>query len=86
VSASVPDRLLLSSEELASMLSISRATLWRMLAAGKLPLPLRPSPGLVRWKADEIRRWVDSGMPDRKTWQALQVASQRNGQKLVSHH
>ena len=86
MSVSLPDRLLLSSEELASMLSISRATLWRMLAAGKLPLPLRPSPGIVRWKADEICRWVDSGMPDLKTWQALQAASQRNGQKLVNQH
>ena len=86
MSVSVPDRLLLSSEELSSVLSISRATLWRLLAAGKLPLPLRPSPGIVRWKADEIRHWVESGMPDLKTWAALQAASRRNGQKLVSHH
>ena len=83
---SVPDRLLLSSEELASMLSISRASLWRMLSAGKLPLPLRPTAGIVRWRSDEIQRWVNAGMPDAQTWAALQAASQRNGQKLVSHH
>ena len=86
MTVSVPDRLLLSSEELASMLSISRATLWRMLAAGKLPLPLRPTAGIVRWRSDEIQRWVDSGMPDQITWQALQASSQRNGQKLVNQH
>jgi len=57
-----------------------------MLSAGKLPLPLRPTAGIVRWRSDEIQRWVNAGMPDAQTWAALQAASQRNGQKLVSHH
>jgi excisionase family DNA binding protein len=73
------DQLLLSVEELASMLSLSRATVWRMVSGGKLPLALRPSPGTVRWRADEIRHWVNAGMPDMMTWQALQEASGGHG-------
>jgi predicted DNA-binding transcriptional regulator AlpA len=73
------DRLLLSAEDLASMLSISRATLWRMVSAGKLPLPLRPSPGIVRWRREEITRWVDAGMPSLEDWLAMQGASGGHG-------
>jgi hypothetical protein len=28
-------------------------------------------------RADELRRWVDAGMPNRSTWIAMQGASRR---------
>jgi predicted DNA-binding transcriptional regulator AlpA len=61
--------LLLSAADLAELLSVSVATVWRLRAAGKLP---RPSTALgkqlVRWDAAEIRRWVSSGCPALKEW------------------
>jgi predicted DNA-binding transcriptional regulator AlpA len=72
--------LLVDAKTLAKLLSISPATVWRMLSAGKLPSPLRPSAGIVRWKTEEIRAWVNEGMPDLETWQGLRATqAQRNG-------
>jgi len=62
--------LLLSAAMLAQLLSVSTATIWRLRAAGKLPRPLNSlGKQLLRWDADEIRRWVAAGMPDMKTWE-----------------
>jgi excisionase family DNA binding protein len=55
--------LLISAAELASLLGISERTLWRLLSARRLPQPLRLGRN-TRWRADEIRRWIDSGCPD----------------------
>ena len=54
--------LLISAEELASLLGISERTLWRLLSAGQLPQPLRLGRN-TRWRLDEIRYWIDSGCP-----------------------
>jgi predicted DNA-binding transcriptional regulator AlpA len=63
--------LLLSAADLAALLRVSTATLWRLRAAGKLPRPLDAlGRQLLRWNADEIRRWVRAGMPDLKTWES----------------
>jgi predicted DNA-binding transcriptional regulator AlpA len=77
--APIAEPLLVNARELAKLLSVSVATVWRMLSAGKLPRPLRPTPGICRWKVDEIRRWVDSGMPALETWEMGAV--QRNGRR-----
>jgi predicted DNA-binding transcriptional regulator AlpA len=55
--------LLLSATDLAQLLRVSVATVWRLRAAGKLPRPLTAlGKQLVRWDADEVRRWVAAGM------------------------
>jgi predicted DNA-binding transcriptional regulator AlpA len=64
--------LLLTARDLAKLLRISTATVWRLRAAGKLPRPLDAlGSQLVRWDADEIRAWVKAKMPDLKTWELL---------------
>ena len=64
--------LLLSAADLAQLLRVSVPTIWRLRAAGKLPRPLDAlGKQLVRWDADEIRRWVKAGMPDLKSWEAI---------------
>lgn len=64
--------LLLSAPDLAQLLRVSVATVWRLRAAGKLP---RPSTALgrqlLRWDRREVEVWVTAGMPDLKTWEAL---------------
>jgi predicted DNA-binding transcriptional regulator AlpA len=48
------------------------ATFWRLRAAGKLPRPIASlGAQLLRWRAEEIRRWVEAGAPDLKTWEGL---------------
>jgi predicted DNA-binding transcriptional regulator AlpA len=64
--------LLLSAADLAQLLRVSVPTIWRLRAAGKLPRPLDTlGKQLGRWNTDEIRRWVTAGMPNLKTWEAM---------------
>jgi hypothetical protein len=33
----------------------------------------------VRWRRDEIERWVLAGCPNREKWQAMEEAAHANG-------
>jgi predicted DNA-binding transcriptional regulator AlpA len=64
--------LLFSASDLAEILRVSKPTIWRLRAAGKLPRPLDAlGSQLLRWDADEIRRWIAAKMPDLETWTEL---------------
>ena len=51
---------LLTAQDVARRLSIGVRTLWRMVAQGKLPQPIRYTRKLVRWKTADIDRYVQS--------------------------
>ena len=46
------------------LLGISKASLYRLLAAGKFPKPIRPLPGVVAWRAGDVRNWLRSHSQD----------------------
>jgi excisionase family DNA binding protein len=58
----LPDRGkdLITARDVARRLSIGVRTLWRMVAQGKLPQPIRYTRKLVRWKAADIDQYVQS--------------------------
>ena len=45
------------------VLGISKASLYRLLAEGKFPDPVRPLPGVVAWRAGDVRAWLQSHEP-----------------------
>ena len=49
---------LLSAAEVARRLSVGVRSLYRLAAAGHLPQPIRFSRKLVRWRTEEIERWL----------------------------
>jgi excisionase family DNA binding protein len=51
---------LLTATQVADRLSISVRTLYRLLARGALPRPVRYNRKLVRWKKCDIDHYVDS--------------------------
>lgn len=53
---------LLSVEQVATMLSVSKRTVWRMLSAGQLVEPIYVR-GNTRWRHAEIQKWIDAGCP-----------------------
>lgn len=59
-----PERLagpeLLTSQQVAERLAVSVRTLWRLVAAGKFPQPVRYNRKLVRWKAAEVSRYIEA--------------------------
>lgn len=52
--------LLLRPDEAAQMLGVSRATLWRWSADGKLPAPVRVG-AVTRWRSADLAAWVATG-------------------------
>lgn len=51
---------LLTSQEVAKRLAVSVRTLWRLVAAGKVPQPVRYNRKLVRWKTVDVARYIES--------------------------
>ena len=54
------DKDLLTVNDVARKLSISQRTVWRWLAMGRLPEPIRYSATCIRWRAADIQRHIDS--------------------------
>lgn len=57
------ERLLITAAELSLLLNISTRTLWRLRSASQLPEPVRFG-GTVRWRIDEIKKWIAEGCPN----------------------
>jgi len=58
---------LINAADAAEFLGVSKAQFYRKHKAGLIPLPLRLG-GSVRWRVNELKAWVDAGMPNRQTW------------------
>jgi hypothetical protein len=64
-------RLLLSNEEAAEALGLSRNSFHAISSNGKLgPLPIRLT-ARPQWSAKELAAWVDAGCPGRDQWQRI---------------
>lgn len=61
--------MLLDADALAQELGVSIRTVRRLDAAGKLPKPVRLG-AAVRWRRDEIIRWIQADCPDRRIWES----------------
>lgn len=51
---------LLNVNEVAELLNASTRTVYRLADAGKMPRPLKLG-ALVRWRREELRRWIADG-------------------------
>ncbi len=60
--------LLLSANEVAAALSVSRATVYQMSNTGLLgPMPIALG-GRKLWRYEELAAWVRAGCPARERW------------------
>jgi predicted DNA-binding transcriptional regulator AlpA len=62
---------LLSAKESGQMCGRSPASWWRDHAAGRVPAPVYLG-GATRWRAKELRAWIEAGCPPRKQWEAME--------------
>ena len=53
------DRLL-RRREVEELTGLSRASIYRLMRSGRIPLPVRVSATAVRWKASDITAWIQS--------------------------
>lgn len=55
--------VLIPVTDLAKILSISPRSVWRLLSAGKMLQPVRIG-GAVRWRYEEVLKWIEDGCPE----------------------
>jgi predicted DNA-binding transcriptional regulator AlpA len=63
-----PEAELVDAAAVASLLSISNASFFRLAARGGVPSPIRLG-RLVRYRRGEIDRWILLGCPSRIEWE-----------------
>lgn len=51
--------------DLARRYSVSRASIWRWTASGRLPQPVRLSPACTRWRLSEVEQLEAERLADR---------------------
>ena len=49
---------LLRRREVEQMVSLSRASIYRLADLGDFPHPIRVGPRAVRWRLGDIERWI----------------------------
>ena len=54
---------LLTARDVARWLRISERSVWRWTARGILPPPVRPLPHTTRWRAADVRAYLDRLSP-----------------------
>ncbi|RHW22683.1 helix-turn-helix transcriptional regulator [Pseudomonas jilinensis] len=42
--------------QIAAAFAVSRSTVWRWVKEGRLPQPVKLSPGCTRWRLDQIQQ------------------------------
>jgi excisionase family DNA binding protein len=45
-------------KEVATILKVSKRTVWRLVASGELPQPIRFGRN-VRWKLEDVEAWIE---------------------------
>ena len=57
----LPDYSLVRQKDLQRLkvLPFSVPTLWRLVAAGAFPKPLKVAPQITAWRVSEVREWLD---------------------------
>jgi predicted DNA-binding transcriptional regulator AlpA len=54
--------LLITAQQVGTILGVSERSVWRHLSKGKIVAPVRIG-GSVRWRREDITRWVAEGCP-----------------------
>lgn len=65
-----PVKLALTADEVAGVLGISRALVWKLHASGRLPRPVRFGRA-VRWERRSLETWLAAGAPPRERWETM---------------
>lgn len=55
---------LMDGDTTGQVTGMSKRTIYRFSASGRMPPPIRLSARLVRWNRSEIMAWIADGCPD----------------------
>ena len=54
----MPETLLMRRPEVERLLGVRRTTIYKWLAAGIFPEPIRLGPRVVAWRREDIVKWI----------------------------
>ncbi len=60
---------LLTAEQAWTLCALSKASWYKAKSAGRIPREVRIG-GALRWRRDELLRWINAGCPARSVWDA----------------
>lgn len=70
----VTEKLLLTAEESANLVGLSRSKFYELRSSGRVPAPIRLG-GSVRWRKQELVEWVEAGCPSRIRWEEIRQSA-----------
>jgi len=53
---------MIAVEQVASLLHVSKRTIWRLVSAGKIVAPVYVGKA-ARWRYRDLKQWLDAGCP-----------------------
>jgi predicted DNA-binding transcriptional regulator AlpA len=54
----IPENGFIRQKQLMPCLPFSSATLWRRIAAGEFPKPIKISARITAWRVEEVKEWI----------------------------
>lgn len=54
----IPETGFMRQSQVLTFVPVSKATLWRRVKAGTFPAPVKLSPGVTAWRAEDLRAWI----------------------------
>lgn len=54
----LPETGFLRERQVLVFVPISKSTLWRRVDSGSFPAPVKLSPRVTAWRAEDVRRWI----------------------------
>jgi excisionase family DNA binding protein len=78
-----PDAILITDNEAAALLGVSRAHVHRLRAGGRFPNGIKLGRAL-RFDRAELTAWVAAGCPEMTMWTAMKVQDARRRLRAVS--
>ncbi len=62
-SAALPETGFVRQRQVLVLVPFSKSTLWRRVQAGSFPQPVKLSDRITAWRAEDLRRWIQSQGP-----------------------
>jgi predicted DNA-binding transcriptional regulator AlpA len=55
---SLPETGFVRQPQVLMLVPVSKSTLWRRVRAKTFPAPVKLSPGVTAWRAEDVRGWI----------------------------
>lgn len=69
-SENLEESFLMTAEQAWRMCNLSKSAWYKARASNRIPAPVKIG-GALRWRRDELKRWIAAGCPARTAWEKM---------------